>query len=243
VIAHHTVLTPEKICVTFPYATLGQRIGAQILDLCVVGMLLGASSQLLGLLGAVGQAILAASFLVIFLGYFLICEGLFRGQTLGKRAMGIRVIMSDGSPVTWKGASLRNLIRLGDFLPAGYFFGLVAMTINPRSQRLGDLAADTLVVESEKSFAGFMPSPHRAGIHPFEEHIGDVSRVSMAEYQAIKRLCDRFPDLTAPIQDQCLRTIWDPFAKYHGIQPIRNVHPIYLMEAVIMKVGRLRKLV
>ena len=91
-------------------------------------------------------------------GFFLIClfviEWLYpvlfevwrAGQTPGKRALGIAVINDDLTPVTLGPSLLRNLLRTIDFLPLFYPLGLVAMLCNRRFQRLGDLAAGTLVI-------------------------------------------------------------------------------------------------
>lgn len=91
----------------------------------------------------------AAVFLIFLLqwGYFFVAEGFFDGRTLGKRWIGLRVIGDQGVPITLQGAALRNLIRIVDFQPAGSaLLGLGLIALHPRSQRLGDLAAGTVVV-------------------------------------------------------------------------------------------------
>jgi hypothetical protein len=69
------------------------------------------------------------------------------GQTPGKRAMKIRVMRDDGTPVTSNEVLVRNILRLVDFLPAGYAIGAVVMFFNPLCKRLGDVAAGTIVVK------------------------------------------------------------------------------------------------
>jgi len=68
------------------------------------------------------------------------------GQTPGKKSMGLRVLNDDGTPVSWGGSILRNLISCIDFYPFMYGLGLCTMLINKRFKRLGDIAAGTLVV-------------------------------------------------------------------------------------------------
>src|SRR5690348_3313750 len=81
-------------------------------------------------------------------------EAMWHGQTPGKRAMGLRVLNDDGTPVQWPGALTRNLLRAADFLPVAYGVGLLAMLCNRDFKRLGDLAAATVVVyEPEKRAA------------------------------------------------------------------------------------------
>lgn len=90
--------------------------------------------------GVVLLALFAAQWI-----YFVVFEAT-RGQTLGKRITGLRVLSSNGRPIGWRAAALRNLLRAADALPTGYLVGLVSMSMSARFQRLGDLAAGTIVV-------------------------------------------------------------------------------------------------
>jgi len=83
--------------------------------------------------------------------YPVLFEILARGQTPGKKMLGIAVVNDDLSPVTLGTSLVRNLLRTVDFLPLFYLAGLVTMLSNRRFQRLGDLAAGTLVVSISKS--------------------------------------------------------------------------------------------
>ncbi len=78
--------------------------------------------------------------------YPVLFEVFRRGQTPGKKTMGISVVQDDLTPVTFGASLVRNLLRTADFLPFFYLFGLVTMVSNSRFQRLGDLAAGTLVI-------------------------------------------------------------------------------------------------
>ena len=84
---------------------------------------------------------------LLFDGYFILFEWLMHGQTPGKKAMKIRVMRDDGTPVTANEVLVRNILRLVDFLPFGYALGAVVMFPSPLSKRLGDLAAGTIVVK------------------------------------------------------------------------------------------------
>lgn len=177
-----------------------------------------------------------------YFGYFILFEGLWNGQTPGKFALGIRVRMADGTPITLLASFYRNLFRLADFMPAIYFLGLVLSFLTEKSQRLGDIVANTMVTHERIPAPKFAPAPHAFGVHPFEDHVGTLRRMSMNEYLAIKRLADRFPELPSPVQDRLLVEVWVPFAEKHGIKPLDNVHPVYLMEAAVMKYARLHDL-
>jgi hypothetical protein len=92
-------------------------------------------------------AVLAAAMALVSGGYFIFFELLMRGQTPGKKAMRIRVIRDDGTPVTASDVLVRNILRVVDFLPFAYALGAVVMFPNPLCKRLGDLAAGTIVVK------------------------------------------------------------------------------------------------
>jgi uncharacterized RDD family membrane protein YckC len=146
------VATPERVAFRFETAGLGSRFAAQLIDVLVLwGLLLALGGACLGL-GAVtgrGDAALLAFILVgfaIFWGYWIVPEALWSGQTLGKRLLHLRVVDAGGGPITVGQAIVRNLVRVVDFLPLYYAVGAIAIFASPRNQRLGDLAAGTVVV-------------------------------------------------------------------------------------------------
>ncbi len=93
------------------------------------------------------MALLAIGAALVLDGYFIFFELVMRGQTPGKKAMKVRVLRDDGTPVTAKEVAVRNLLRIVDFLPAAYAVGTIAMFCSPLCKRLGDIAAGTIVVK------------------------------------------------------------------------------------------------
>ena len=89
-------------------------------------------------LGRVAPILLAVGGFAVWNGYFILFEGLRRGQTPGKRTAGIRVVMDTGHAVTFGAAAARNLLRIADFLPPPYLIGLLLTAFHPRGKRLGD---------------------------------------------------------------------------------------------------------
>jgi uncharacterized RDD family membrane protein YckC len=241
------VLTPEKAVVSFSIAGVGGRVGAHLIDALVLFAFWWIVIIVAGIAGLVmdenlvGGLIMMVVMSSLFL-YFILFEWLMGGQTLGKKAMGLRVLSHDGTPVTLRGAVYRNLLRPADFLPVLYFAGFIAMFMNEKSQRLGDLAAGTIVIHEARPNPHYQITPHHAGIHPFEHSIGPLATMSMEEYFAIKRLCDRFPELPPTVQMRSVEEVWKPFAEKERIEPLPGVHPVYQMEAVVMKYGRDRRL-
>ena len=149
--------TPEQVELEFAVAGIGSRFVAVLLDhlvqLGILFLLLFASAVLFGALAnrtsTMGKWLIAifiaTDFLVIW-GYFTLCEAFWNGQTLGKRVMKLRVIKDSGRQITFFEALSRNLLRFVDYLPALYLVGVITMLCTKRHQRLGDLAAGTIVV-------------------------------------------------------------------------------------------------
>jgi uncharacterized RDD family membrane protein YckC len=100
----------------------------------------------MGDLFASAPAVFALAFAVIPLVYWTVAEGL-TGRTIGKAIVRIRVVAEDGSPLTWRGALVRNLFRYATHaVPLAEVVTLLAIVTSPREQRIGDLVAHTVVV-------------------------------------------------------------------------------------------------
>jgi uncharacterized RDD family membrane protein YckC len=133
---------------------LGRRIGAALVDIgvlflvfLVVGISIGDTDS------GDGEASvrLEDAGVLVFVGlsllYYFLSEAA-TGQTLGKRLLRIRVESADGTSAGTGAIVIRTLLRLVDSLPALYALGLVVALITPRRQRLGDLAARTVVARA-----------------------------------------------------------------------------------------------
>lgn len=240
------LLSPEKTILTVRLAGLGGRILAHLIDLIIVAILITISvvGALFSLQFDEGLSQLVSALISVFgfFAYFILFEGLWNGQTLGKKAMNLRVRSADGTPITFMGAFGRNMLRAGDIVPGFYFVGIVAMFTNPRAQRMGDLIAGTIVCYEAPALPIFAPSPHQAGVHRFESAVGELRGMTDSEYLALRRYCDRYPELPVEVQIRLTRELWGPFARRHGIEPIAGVAPIQLAEAVVMRYGRIHGL-
>jgi len=87
----------------------------------------------------------------------VVFEVAWDGQSPGKRLFELRVVKTAGHPIGFYESALRNLLRAADILPATYAVGALAMLVTRRFQRLGDLAADTIVVHEKKAWFGRQP--------------------------------------------------------------------------------------
>jgi uncharacterized RDD family membrane protein YckC len=152
-----TIDTPEQIPLEFALAGVGSRFLALAIDTAfqVSGFLaLGLVALGLSLVPSLvaadvrtwGLALLLLGAFVVYYGYFGIFEAVWNGQTPGKRIIGLRVIATSGRPITVYEAILRNVVRIADQLPGVYAIGILSMFLTSKHQRLGDLAAATVVV-------------------------------------------------------------------------------------------------
>ncbi|HYL19317.1 MAG TPA: RDD family protein, partial [Burkholderiales bacterium] len=144
--------TPEGIELTLRLAGPLIRLWAWVLDTMLRAVILFDVSIALSLMGAVGTGVLLVLWFVLEWLYPTIFEVYFGGATLGKRAAKLTVLHADGTPVGLPASLTRNLLRAVDFLPLFYGFGLAAMIMSRDFQRLGDIAAGTVVVYRETAF-------------------------------------------------------------------------------------------
>ena len=153
-----SVETPEQIDINFQQAGIGSRFYAALIDflLLLLVALIGyyVNERFISELGDIfGKWLSALGGIIVFAlnwGYYIIFEITTNGQSLGKRVLGLRVIKEGGYPISFADSAIRNLVRIADFLPFFYGVGLLVMLINKNWQRLGDLAAGTLVIKTAR---------------------------------------------------------------------------------------------
>lgn len=141
------LFTPEGAELTLTLAGPLPRAVAFLLDLLIrAGIYLIAAIALSILTPSIAGGVLLILIFGLEWFYPVVFELFKNGQTPGKSALKIAVTHSDGTPVTVNGSILRNLLRTADMFPACYLAGFLCMLSNQRFQRLGDLAADTVVI-------------------------------------------------------------------------------------------------
>jgi uncharacterized RDD family membrane protein YckC len=171
----YDVVTGEAVALDLRIAQLPSRLVAAVIDLVVILVLLYALFLLVAAAGTAGfdEALAAAVstvlIIVTFLGYPVIFETLTRGRTLGKMAMGLRVVRDDGGPITFRHALVRGLIGLALERPGLFLLGLgpalgmIVSMFSATGKRIGDMAAGTMVlqerVSSRPGWAPIMPAP------------------------------------------------------------------------------------
>ena len=149
--------TPEGITFSFPLAGPTTRFLAWVIDVaCIavgyfilmslVSLIQVPAAFVLGKLGPdLALALLMLAFFVLSIGYGIGLEWFWRGQTIGKRLLRLRVMDEQGLQLQFSQVAIRNLLRFVDALPALYFVGGAACLLSRKAQRLGDFAANTVV--------------------------------------------------------------------------------------------------
>jgi uncharacterized RDD family membrane protein YckC len=148
------IRTPEGILFSQLLAGPMIRFAAWGIDLaCIIAatMLLKTLIGFVALLSLdVARAISILAYPIVSIGYGMALEWYWRGQTLGKRLLRLRVVDAEGLRLQFSQIVIRNLLRFVDMLPAFYLVGGIACLAGRRAQRLGDLAANTIVVRNPK---------------------------------------------------------------------------------------------
>jgi uncharacterized RDD family membrane protein YckC len=218
-----TIETPEGVSLQLALAGVGSRFAAAVIDWLIQAAIFIALLIVLVQVGDVGLAIFAVvSFLLLF-GYDVAFEVLASGRTPGKRANGLRVVREGGRPITFTASAIRNLIRVIDLLPGTYLVGAISVIVSPRNQRLGDLAAGTLVVRDRPRRRREREVPWRDQRAEQAERAAaaastwDVSAVGQEELVAVRKFLDRRYDLTTDARMQLAATLAEPLrAKVAG---------------------------
>jgi uncharacterized RDD family membrane protein YckC len=183
-----SIETPEGITLDLRVAGPVVRAQAWLIDVMIRSAAYISLGIILAMLGRAGMGVFLIVFFLIEWFYPVCFEVLGSGQTLGKRVMGLRVLCEDGSPVSWSVSMTRNILLTADFLPLFYTAGLLAMLLSRNFQRLGDLAAGTLVVYTDRPLAPKALEP----LDPLSPSV----HLGLAEQRAIVAFAERAPTLT-----------------------------------------------
>lgn len=199
-----TIDTPEGVPLELTLAGVGSRFTSALLDYLFQTIILVALALVLGYGAGLGPgasglaaAFWALGFFVVFWGYDVAFEVLNSGRTPGKALNGLRVVRESGAPVTFGPSAVRNVLRIVDILPGTYLVGMVSIVLTRRNQRVGDLAAGTLVVREPRRL------PPEVQISPsVQAPAWDTSAIEPQELDAVATFLARRGDLAAGARSQ-----------------------------------------
>jgi uncharacterized RDD family membrane protein YckC len=237
--------TPEAVRLDLPLADVGSRTLAILLDLFVMGsllyvvLLLGVAALGIGL-AAGGQdpgwpllvLVLVLNFLVLW-GYPTTAEVLLRGRSAGKAALGLRVVTLEGAPIRFRHAAIRGLFAFVDFYLLLGIPALVSALCTRRGQRLGDLAAGTVVVRDRARGVGDLTVAWQVppALRAYASTL-DVRGLGPADYALVRRFLLRAATLRPEHRGRVALALADAMAARMGHAPPPGTHPEALLVCI-----------
>lgn len=209
------IQTPEGIVFSLLLAGPITRFLAWVIDIAAIAAAAGVIRAILGFAGLISvdlsQGLVILAYFFISIGYGIAAEWHWRGQTIGKRLLRLRVMDAQGLTLRFSQVVIRNILRFVDSLPLLYAMGGIACLFSRRAQRLGDVAADTIVIRIPKT------------MDP------DLDQISAGKYNSLRyypHLCSRLRQRTTPeeaaiaLQTVLRREEFDPVSRIALFQKI-----------------------
>jgi uncharacterized RDD family membrane protein YckC len=260
--------SPEGVEIELPIATPAPRIAAYAIDFALVAglaftffivFLIGSSHatwvtdqmQEWVKANADGDArsaqVALGSFLVVILialtfgelVYFSLWESLTRGLTPGKYVMRLRVVGPNGQPIDFKTAVLRNLLRIVDVLPASYCVGLIAIILSKRSQRLGDVAAGSLVIRTDRVERPREPELPE-GLEPLALSREQLARLGTRELTLVRSALRRLEG-AGIARPAVIDQVADAIATRLELSPEERHDPVRLLQRTLLTAQRAQR--
>lgn len=200
--------TPEGVRFALPLAGVVARFLALVIDLLAIAVIGGVIEKMADIVGWVSADSVAAltvlGYFAITIGYGIMFEWIWHGQTPGKRVLSIKVMDANGLKLQASQIAVRNLMRAVDSLPGSYLVGGLAVLFSKRHQRLGDMVANTIVVQQrrltlpdllrlnlDEKFNSLTAAPHLAA--RLRQHI--TPELVALTYQALLRRDELKPEV------------------------------------------------
>ena len=236
-----TIDTPEGVPLELTLAGVGSRFASALLDYILQFIILLALALVLsyGAGFSPGSSSLSAAFWVlgffaVFWGYDVAFEVLNSGRTPGKAANGLRVVRESGAPVTFGPSAVRNVIRIIDLLPGTYLVGITSILLTKRNQRVGDLAAGTLVIREARKL------PPEVRVSPsVQAPTWDTSAVGRQDLDTVAAFLARRHELEAGARIQIAAELAGRLRPKVGGAIARDGDEMFLERLVAAKRGRL----
>lgn len=241
------ITTPEGIEFEIELAGVGSRFIATVVDLVLKALLILLSALALVGAGGWGRAVMIAFSFAVYFGYDIAFERLGRGQTPGKRVMGLRVLRLSGAPVDLPATALRNIFRVIDGLPLLYLPAIFSVILTGRNQRIGDLAAGTVVARDARSREnkrsqqpGPAPYATRGAAAPTLEAGWDVSAIGPEEIATVRSFLERRHALDLAARLHLAQQLADALSPRVGGAPDLPPEP-FLEQLALLKHGHLAR--
>jgi len=231
-VAQSTIVTPEGVVLDFAMAGVASRLLARLIDsimlmfvfyaVMIVMVVVSVSNPTLALVLAI-----VIAFMLIFV-YPMVIEAMWNGRTVGKYAMGLRVVTTEGGPVRFSHSAIRSMLQLIDILATAGGAAVVAAISSEHGQRLGDMAAGTYVISERRSVDLLaehevaIPTPW--GMQALVDSI-DTSSLDISQAALIRSVLLRTPGLTDDARAALATDMAARVAAVIGADIPPSVHP------------------
>ncbi len=237
------IVTPEAVVLELDTAGVASRLFAGAIDLAIqlgIVYVLAIVAFLLAGDGSSSKTVIAVILAFVIMGYPVASEMLMRGRTVGKRAMGLRVVTVEGAPIRFRHASLRMMGGLVDrYLPPIGITGALFVLAGSRRQRIGDLMAGTIVIR-DPDRAGLPPAiwfPVPPGYEQFAATI-DPTAMTVDQYTVVRSFLMRNSELTPSARYSVASDLAGRVAAALAHQSLTQVHPEAFLLCAISRYQR-----
>ena len=240
-VAERGIVTPEAVVLEFETAGPASRLLAGLIDLVIqVLALMAVSFGAVGInaagadIGGLGTAAVYVLLFLLIFGYPVVLETVWRGRTIGKAVMGLRVVTVEGAPIGFRHAAIRGILALVDkYAFFSGLLGIVSILVTARNQRLGDLAAGTIVLRERTAAkaptATTLPIP--AGLESYAATL-DLGGLSTADYTTVRSFLVRSGSLAPDVRADLARQLAVPVSLRLRTQPPPGVSPELFLQCV-----------
>lgn len=261
--------TPELVSIEMPLAGIGSRFIALLVDYLIWGagftvlvLLLSVILPSMVVFSRISAqwtvALVVLFFFLVNWGYFTLFEAFWNGRTPGKRIARIRVIQSSGRAISLFESMARNLVRYIDQIPGVYVVGVITMFVTRQHQRLGDLAAGTLVVRDRdeqapmwgdsgaRTFTAASFAPPSPAPEPYAGlalPASGIARLSPADLSVLENFFARRLDMSMETRQRIAQRVSAAIQAKSGLEPPEGVSIETFLEAVarqLRDVARMR---
>lgn len=231
-----TVVTGDAVVLDVQIAQLPVRAVGALIDICVVvvGYIVGVmlwAATVTQFDDALSAAVIIIFTVLVLVGYPIAIETATRGRSLGKMAMGLRVVSEDGGPERFRQALFR---ALSGFVEIWMFFGgpaVICSLLSAKGKRIGDVFAGTVVI-SERG-PKLPPPPVMPPALAWWASSLELSGLGSEQAELIRQFLYRAPQLTPHVRDQMAYRIAGDVAARISPPPPPGVPPQYILAAVL----------
>ncbi len=228
------ITTAQNVTIEYELASLRARMGAFLLDLLLVAItyflffiLLNSIVERMSNWWEIFLLILG---IVVYFGYHIVSEVVYNGQTIGKRALGCKVVRLDGKEPRWSDVVLRAMLQMVDVFGTSGIIGIFLIKTTPRQQRFGDLAANTAVIQLRASFERFSLGEilNISSTSNYQPQYPQVRSLTERDMILIKNALSRLQKYPNTAHNNAIEALAERIAAVLDLQPKQSTHKEFL---------------